>query len=438
MTALLDFHSVAQFSSLRIVDSLVGGTIISGFAAALLRVARRSNAGTRFAIWFAALVAIATLPFAGALSSHSTLSTIHPAVTVPDSWAYYVFGAWAIVATFFLIGVGRAFWHVYALRRNCIELDSTLLDPALQETMRRAQLKRSVALCTSSDVRVPTALGLMKPAIVIPDWALTELSSSELNQVVLHELAHLRRWDDWTNLAQQIIRALLFFHPAVWWIGSKAELEREMACDDAVLAETESPRAYAECLAHLAERSFVQRSLALAQAAIGHLRQTTTRVEQILDVNRPKESKRSWKPAVSLVAGFALVCGIGVSKAPKLIAFGDTQSAQASSVQSADVTPAQDFPQFAPVTSAKLRVESTPRHANVPKPASHRTILRPKAGHLVHLTSITVVQPVPVAQALFVVFHGDDLSTAQIQMWRVTVLRYVIAPVASQTPAKKT
>jgi len=106
MTALLDFHSVAQFSSLRIVDSLVGGTIISGFAAALLRVARRSNAGTRFAIWFAALVAIATLPFAGALSSHSTLSTIHPAVTVPDSWAYYVFGAWAIVATFFLIVSG--------------------------------------------------------------------------------------------------------------------------------------------------------------------------------------------------------------------------------------------------------------------------------------------------------------------------------------------
>ena len=109
---------------------------------------------------------------------------------------------------------------------------------------------------------------------MIPDWALIELSSSELNQVVLHELAHLRRWDDWTNLAQQIIRALLFFHPAVWWIGKKAELEREMACDDAVLAETESPRAYAECLAHLAERSFVQRSLALAQAAIGRFHQT--------------------------------------------------------------------------------------------------------------------------------------------------------------------
>ena len=138
MTALLDFHSIAQFSSLRIVDSLIGGTIISGFAAALLRIAPRSNAGTRFAIWFAALVAIAALPFAGSFASHSTFSTIHPAVTVPDSWAYYVFAAWATVATFFLIGVGRALWHLHALRKRCIELDTTLLGPELQAIMRRA------------------------------------------------------------------------------------------------------------------------------------------------------------------------------------------------------------------------------------------------------------------------------------------------------------
>jgi beta-lactamase regulating signal transducer with metallopeptidase domain len=438
MTALLDLHSVAQFSSLRIVDTLIEGTVISVFAAILLRVARRSNAGTRFAIWFSALIAIAALPFAGSWSSHATLSTIRPAVTVPDSWAYYIFTAWAVVALWFLIGVGRAFRHLHQLRKSCVELAVTSLDPLLQETLRRAQLNRSVALCTSSVVRVPTALGLIKPAIAIPEWTLEELSASELNQVVLHELAHLRRWDDWTNLAQQIIRALLFFHPAVWWIGNKAELEREMACDDAVLAETESPRAYAECLAHLAERSFVERSIALAQAAIGRLRQTTTRVAQILDVNRPKDT-RSWKPAVSLLAGFALACGIGVSKAPKLIAFGGSEPAQANSVQSADVTPAQDFPQFAPVTPAKLKLDSpAPRHANVPKPASHRTILRPKAGHLVHLTSLTVVQSVPVAQALFVVFHGNDAGTAQLQLWRVTVLRYVVAPIASQTPAKKT
>ena len=94
-----------------------------------------------------------------------------------------------------------------------------------------------------------------------------ELSTAELNSILIHELAHLRRWDDWTNLGQQILKALLFFHPAVWWIESKLALEREMACDDAVLAKTANPRGYAQCLISVAEKSFARRGLALAQAA---------------------------------------------------------------------------------------------------------------------------------------------------------------------------
>ena len=151
---------------------------------------------------------------------------------------------------------------------------------------------------------MPTAIGLMKPALSIPGWVMQELSADELNQIVLHELAHLRRWDDWTNLAQKIVKALFFFHPAVWWIEQKVSLEREMACDDAVIAETESPRAYAECLAHLAEKTLIQRGVALAQAALGRIRQTSLRVAQILDGNR-RATGRAWKPAVALVAGFA-------------------------------------------------------------------------------------------------------------------------------------
>ena len=88
-----------------------------------------------------------------------------------------------------------------------------------------------------------------------------ELSAVELNAILLHELAHLRRWDDWTNLIQKIVGAVLFFHPAVWWIEKKLALEREMACDDLVLAKTASPRAYAECLVSLAEKSLLRRGL---------------------------------------------------------------------------------------------------------------------------------------------------------------------------------
>ena len=159
--------------------------------------------------------------------------------------------------------------------------------------------------------------------ILIPCWVMQELSAEELNQILLHELAHFGRWDDWTNLAQKVVKALFFFHPAVWWIEKRVSLEREMACDDAVLAETASPRAYAECLANLAEKTLLHRSLALAQSALGRIRQTSLRVAQILDVNRAPVTARAWKPAVSLLAGFALVCALSISRTPRLIAFAD-------------------------------------------------------------------------------------------------------------------
>ncbi len=224
------------------------------------------------------------------------------------------------------------------LRKSCVAIDPTTLDPVLQNTLARNQSPRQIALCTSDLTNVPTALGLVKPAIVIPAWVMQELSPNELNQILLHEIAHLRRWDDWTNLAQKLVKALFFFHPAVWWIEKKVSLEREMACDDAVLAETASPRAYAECLAHLAEKTLIQRSIALAQAALGKIHQTSLRVAQILDANRPTGSGRSWKPAVSLVAVFAMACVVGISRAPRLIAFSDsgTSPASASAIDSSD------------------------------------------------------------------------------------------------------
>ena len=161
------------------------------------------------------------------------------------------------------------------MRNSCVEIDLSRLDPGLRETLGRYQASRPIALCVSERVQAPTAIGLRNPAVIMPDWLLEELAPTELHQVLVHELAHLGRWDDWTNLAQKIVKALLFFHPAVWWIEQKVSLEREMACDDAVLAETRSPRAYAECLTHLAERSFLRRSMALAQAAVSRVRQTS-------------------------------------------------------------------------------------------------------------------------------------------------------------------
>jgi len=334
MIATVNINAIAQTSAVQIVDCLVEGMLIAIFAGLVLRVARRQSSGTRFAIWFSTLMAIATLPFFGSsVWSHavSTRNATDPAITLPGSWAIYLSGAWAAIAAWLLIGIGRGVWHLHVLRKSCLPVDLATIDVRLQRTLAHQPSKRPARLYTSHLVHVPTAVGLLKPAILLPPWAMQELSPDELNQILLHELAHLRRWDDWTNLAQKVVKALFFFHPAVWWIEKRVSLEREMACDDAVLAETASPRAYAECLARLAEKTLMQRSVALAQAALGRIRQTSLRVAQILDVNRSTKANLAWKPAVSVVLGFAAVCVVGLSRAPRLIAFRDGQSASVGS-----------------------------------------------------------------------------------------------------------
>lgn len=342
MITPLHLQTIAEASAAHLVDCLIEGTLIALCAALSLRLRRQHNSGTRFAVWFSALMAIAALPLlAGAWSSIPTLraavlppSMHHSAITLPAAWALYLFAAWAVIAALSLSRVVISLRHIRALRKGCTAVDPAQLDLRIRETLHQAS---SIALCTSEQVQVPTAIGFFQPAVVIPAWLLNELSPEELNQILLHELAHLRRRDDWTNLAQQIVKALFFFHPAVWWIEKKISLEREMACDAAVLAATAQPRAYAECLAHLAEKTFIRRTLigrgigkgiSLAQAALGRMRHTTLRVAEILNPNRERAAKPTWKPALSLIAAFAIGSVVLASREPQLIAFQDSSSAR--------------------------------------------------------------------------------------------------------------
>jgi Zn-dependent protease with chaperone function len=491
MIAPLNLNAIAQTSAVQIVDCLVEGTLIAIFAGALLGVARRQNSGTRFAVWFSALMAIATLPlFAGSWWSHGGGTPREtwgqPGVTLPASWALYLFGAWAAAAIWSLLGVGRGLWHLHVLRQSSVALDPGLFDARLEKTLK-SKSARLVALCTSDLVRVPTAIGLVNPVIVLPRWVIEELSPDELNQILLHELAHLRRWDDWTNLAQKVVKALFFFHPAVWWIERKVSLEREMACDDAVIAETASPRAYAECLAHLAEKTLIERSLALAQAALGRIRQTSLRVAQILDVNRPTNLGRASKPAVSLVAAFAIVCLLGISKAPRLIAFSDPETGAAASPRSAGLSPGSgQVANTMPIANRSgsqavferqpVRAVPTGRNAG----AVHRSLdgdersalipsrnAKRSAASMVREISVretsvretsvrqtTVLQtsfrttnadvtPIVFTETLWVVIGGrangsSDQPVYQIQLWRVMVLHSGVNPGSNRIPPKQT
>ena len=114
---------------------------------------------------------------------------------------------------------------------------------------------RGVRLCVSDEIDVPVAVGLFDAMILIPRSLLERLSANEVDQISLHELAHLRRADDWTNSFQRVAIALLGWNPAAIFVSQQLDLEREVACDDWVLSLTGTVRPYALCLTKMAESS---------------------------------------------------------------------------------------------------------------------------------------------------------------------------------------
>ena len=334
-----DLQFLAQLFTGRLLNTAAEGIVLAGLVWVLLRLIGRQNSGTRFVIWFSALLAIVTLPFlsgSGFGASYSqTLppAKLHGGITLSSSWASYLFAAWAVGAGSLLLRLSIGLWRVRQIRRKSSEVDLASLDPAMAGILRDFGSRRQVKMCVSSEVAVPAAIGFFRPAIVFPAWLLAQLSPAEIKVILLHELAHFRRWDDWTNLAQKMVKAVFFFHPAVWWIESRLTLEREMACDDMVLAQTASPRAYASSLISLAEKLQNARALMLAQALVSRMRDMSLRVAQILDGKRPNQTAL-WKPILGLSAGMlALVFG-AAPYAPQFVAFQTEPSrSQRQSIQ---------------------------------------------------------------------------------------------------------
>jgi beta-lactamase regulating signal transducer with metallopeptidase domain len=333
------FYSIAATAAERLLFSLGMGTLLAMVVWLLLRVFPKKDSRTSFAVWFATLLITAALPVASLyLTSPGSGAGARAVITVPAAWAVYIFLAWAGVACLGLARVAVALWQVRRIRRGSAELDEGALHPELGKIVEEFRRSRKATLLVSRRLEVPTALGFFQPAVVLPEWLLQETPVEELKYLLLHELEHLRRRDDWTNLAQQLVKALLFFVPSVWWIERRLALDREMACDDAVLAQSGTPRGYAECLARVAEKSFLRRQLALAQAAVSRVRQLTVRVSRILDPDRQKQASPAWKPAVPAVVVAAGLCAFSASQAPSLIGFagdggpGPAQSAAADSV----------------------------------------------------------------------------------------------------------
>jgi hypothetical protein len=201
------------------------------------------------------------------------------------------------------------------------------------------KLSRSAELCASAEVERPSVFGFFHPRILIPPVLLDRLTRAELQQVVIHEMEHLRRADDWTNLLQKIALVLFPLNPALLWVERRLCAERELACDDSVLRSSCGRKAYAICLTHLAEYSMLRRSLSLVLGAWERQSELVRRVHRIL--RRPSESMSRTQTTVltgSLIAGVA-VCAIFLAHSPRLVSFAPL----AQSTEAQLLTPASNL-----------------------------------------------------------------------------------------------
>jgi len=178
-------------------------------------------------------------------------------------------------------------------RKESTPVGEELLELCLS-VQQRMGLTRVVRYCQCVQLDAPAVAGWIRPVVFLPMTALTGLTAAQLEAVIAHELAHIRRFDAFVNLLQIAVETLLFYHPAVWWLGKQIRAERENCCDDEAVALCGSPVTYAQALRHMAEWQVAPR-LAMA-ANRGPL---AARVARLLGAN---ESAGAFRGA-SLSAG---------------------------------------------------------------------------------------------------------------------------------------
>jgi hypothetical protein len=318
LSLLHGVESLSRVAAGSVVSGLWQGLVLAAAVSICLRLMPKTTAAIRFAIWTAVFAVLALLPLLHAygLRGDGGAAGNGAFVQVDVRWSLAIAALWLAVsmvrAVKLVIGAAqlRGIWK----RATSVEM-STGWDSALA-----AAGWRGATVCTSADVDRPSVIGFFSPRILIPREMFERLTASELEQIVLHEMGHLRRADDWINLLQKISLVLVPLNPVLLWIERRLCFERELACDDAVLRFTKAPKAYATCLTNLAEQRLGRRAAALSLGAWEKQSELVRRVHSIL--RRSEGMSRTQACVVMSVLVLGLVGGAAeLSRLPQVVSF---------------------------------------------------------------------------------------------------------------------
>jgi beta-lactamase regulating signal transducer with metallopeptidase domain len=266
-------------------------------------------------------------PAAASASSWRTWFAAQVQPALP--WVVFVWGLGVVV---FALRLGGGAWRVRRVRRS-----SRAAPPEWQNQIRaladRMGVEASVALRQSGRVDGPVLAGWWRPVILVPAGFLSGLPPAQVEALLLHELAHVRRHDVLVGRLQAVVETLLFFHPATWWISKQVRQAREACCDDLVVQAGSGRATYAQALTVLAERAVEGRTTAWAPAATdGSL------LDRIQRLVVPPEAPSTAGRRLSIVAAALLMVTVPVG----LAACASQQSTTDAESPGAPVQAAQD------------------------------------------------------------------------------------------------
>ncbi|QOY91406.1 M56 family metallopeptidase [Paludibaculum fermentans] len=300
------------------------GTLLALLFALAQRFLASSSARARYAAAASAMLAMplsglvtffylaptATAPAAISSTGSFTAAlapTVHTAQALAASsrdylpWLAYAWMAGVLLLSLRMLGQ----WTILQrYRRIAIRPVEQQWQRSVQLLAQRLRLRRPIRLYESAIADVPAVVGWLRPVILIPVSALTQLTPGQVEALLAHELAHIRRHDYLINLLQTSVETLFFYHPAVWWVGRCMRQEREHCCDDIAVQVCGDAVVYARALADLEQLRFQMPALAMAANGGSLLK----RIERLILPQPARTAPAAlWLTACGLIAATLVV-----------------------------------------------------------------------------------------------------------------------------------
>ena len=354
------------------------GVVLGLIAAAGLRVVPGARTRTRHSFLWTAYLSLLSLPVAApiltltrnaaGLDAGPEIAT--PLLTVPAAgWTStaVIVGLWSVWFAAHALLLVRDVAAVHHAKRQGQACPRDLL-ARLPHWSRVSETGRRTSVVLSNRVRAAGVLGCGAPVVVVAPHLIEELSATDLDRVLVHEWAHVQRRDDLAHMGQRLVRALVGWHPAAWWIERQLEFEREIACDEIAVGVTGSAKRYAQCLVTIAALKHRPARTLPVLAAVSRSR-LRRRVERIVAV--PSTAVMPpWRALAFISIPAVVACALALStvqvvSTPATFAvatIGTPASARAAGI----TTPPPQASSLAPTASVSGSVQARKRRASAP------------------------------------------------------------------------